>query len=380
MTTSIWFANHLLFVAALPPLDHAAVRRVCDAERSACFDAALIHPRDDTTGIVAQGPSGEAYTNNWGEHLYLSPLFRYALNGTCYHADGTRKTVVDVGANIGLYGLYFAIRGCVVHAVEPLPINGDHIELSIRINGLQDRFFLHRFAISTSDGGSVLMRTSKNGADTGTAHVVRDTATVEKANGYFRNEHADKWQEERVALARLDSLLLRVGRIEWLKIDVEGMELPSLCSARTLLTPDRVQHIGLEINWDTTADTEVHAIRHIMKQNGYRRAAVPGLDRNATRGSHYAVPFLEKGGTPGGLYYPWRGYFSGRHKIYMATFSLDDGSNNGKKWYPDIPPIRSPSKINWRGGNGKAERDGDGCATRDDGKIPGGKGRMRVHS
>jgi hypothetical protein len=125
---------------------------------------------------------------------------------------------------------------------------------------------------------------------------------------------------------------------DWLKIDIEGIELPALCSARRLLTPERVQHLSMELNWDTTAENEVHAIRHILKRGGYRRAGVPDLDRDITRTSHYSSDFLKAGATKGRLLFPWSGYFSIRHKLYMATFSLDDGSAD----IPRRPPTQEP--------------------------------------
>ena len=94
-------------------LDHVSIRKVCDSLK-VCFDAALIHPKDERTGKLSGGPSGEAVqTRGWAEARYLRPLFKHAFNGTCFHPDGSRKTFADVGSNIGLYSLYFA-RQCVV--------------------------------------------------------------------------------------------------------------------------------------------------------------------------------------------------------------------------------------------------------------------------
>lgn len=74
-----------------------------------------------------------------GEVHFLRPLLDATLKGTCFRPDGSRKVIVDVGSNVGLYSLYFASKGCIVHAFEPLPLNVDHLRLSVRINGLSDR-------------------------------------------------------------------------------------------------------------------------------------------------------------------------------------------------------------------------------------------------
>ena len=149
---------------------------MCDAEGEGCFEAALINPVDTASGRIAGGPSGEVYQSAWGEHIFLSPIFKHALKGTCFHPDGSRKTVVDVGANVGLYSLYFASRGCTVHSVEPVPVNADHIELSVRINGFSDRLFVHRYAISTRASGHIRMRFSP--WETGLSHAVSENGNA----------------------------------------------------------------------------------------------------------------------------------------------------------------------------------------------------------
>jgi hypothetical protein len=99
------------FLLRLPPLDHVSIRRVCDsladwshtpAPPRHCFDAALIHPKDEVTGKLSGGPSGEVFGNGWAEAKYLRPLLEYAFNGTCFHNNGSRKVFVDIGSNIGL--------------------------------------------------------------------------------------------------------------------------------------------------------------------------------------------------------------------------------------------------------------------------------------
>ena len=114
---------------------------------------------------------------------------------------------------------------------------------------------LHRTAISIIDTGWRSMRV--HAFETGRSHVVRSTSK----NRYFAHStkvgKAALWRVERVAVSRLDTLLLRVGQIDLLKVDVEGMELAAICSALALLVPDRVRHLGLEFNQETLPDEEV---------------------------------------------------------------------------------------------------------------------------
>ena len=205
--------SHMFRSTSTRSLIAPLVRRVCDDEGGGCFNVTLVRPIDEN-GRVSSGPSGDVYRGAWDDQHYLLPIFRHALKGTCTRRDGSRKTVVDVGANIGLYGLYFASQGCEVHAMEALPLNAEHLQHSITINGFQNRFVLHRRAVSVKDTGSVTMRF--NAFETGLSHVV--VPMHQKDNGYYRqrkvNRNLRNWTEVAVHCARLETLLINAGHVD----------------------------------------------------------------------------------------------------------------------------------------------------------------------
>ena len=231
----------------------AVRRRVCDDAGSGCFVAELaidkhLLTKSATFAHQLAGPSGEVLRGNWSEQPLMRPLFMSILNGSCFRSDGSRKVVVDVGANIGLYSLYFARMGCMVHSVEPLPINAKCIRNSIRMNHLRRNLILHQVAVSQKINQSLAMRYTP--LETGISHVV-----TKRQNGYFTRSKS-RWHTVEVPATRLDSLLRPPRAVDLLKVDVEGLELGVLCSALQMLSAS-VATLALELNYATTSPKDV---------------------------------------------------------------------------------------------------------------------------
>ena len=62
----------------------------------------------------------------------------------------------DIGANIGLISLLMGLhpqgRRVRIHGFEPEPLNFEHLERNIDVNGLADRVSAHRTALGARDG------------------------------------------------------------------------------------------------------------------------------------------------------------------------------------------------------------------------------------
>jgi FkbM family methyltransferase len=74
--------------------------------------------------------------------------------GTLSWIDGFRydDTLWDVGANIGLYSLYAAKKGCRVRAFEPSPYNYHLLAKNIEINQIWNKIDAHCIALSNDTG------------------------------------------------------------------------------------------------------------------------------------------------------------------------------------------------------------------------------------
>jgi len=160
--------------------------------------------------------------------------------------------IVDIGANIGLFSLYakLARPRAAVHAFEPVPEIFAALEDNIRTWALPD-VSVHRLAVGHQVGEVVCTYFPHQPAD----------STIYPADKQIQREYLDNRAQpapvERlfhsrpvaVPMTTLDELartLLPPGRIDLLKIDVEGAELDVLHGMGPRLW-ERVDRIVLEV-------------------------------------------------------------------------------------------------------------------------------------
>jgi FkbM family methyltransferase len=118
---------------------------------------------------------------------------------------------LDVGANIGWFTIVASTivgeRGRI-HAFEPLPDTAAHLKQTIEANELEALVTVHELALSATDGEGFI-NWSK-----GTDNPGGSFATTQLMNGF---------ESVRIAFRTLDSLAL--GRVDFVKLDVEGSEM-----------------------------------------------------------------------------------------------------------------------------------------------------------
>lgn len=172
--------------------------------------------------------SPRTVTLPWGHKLRVDPrdsIGRAILNAGVYDLPVTEAlwrltdpgdTALDVGANIGYTASVLSMRGAIVHAFEPHPQVFSELEANTRaLSGVT----AHRLALSDKDGESQLLLPEGFEGNYGLARI---------------SDEGDITVECR----RLDSL--GFGRVQVLKLDVEGHELPALCGAGDLSIRDIV--------------------------------------------------------------------------------------------------------------------------------------------
>jgi FkbM family methyltransferase len=142
------------------------------------------------------------------------PLIEISGNGAYNQVEGFTPqrgwTVVDAGANVGIYSLQQAVRGAVVHAFEPNPVCCRRLQRAAAANGVQ--LTITQVALGSGEGTAVLQfgnarSTEAKVADSGQGVVVR--------------------------LMPLDSMV--TGRVDLMKIDVEFAEVELLKGAKETL-------------------------------------------------------------------------------------------------------------------------------------------------
>jgi FkbM family methyltransferase len=160
-------------------------------------------------------------------------------------------TVVDVGANHGLFSLeaaHFVGPEGRIHAFEPAPATYDCLMANLRANGLEDvRVF--RSALG-AEPGSARLRVHREWSGLNTLADRDITWMGDKLS-------PDEVIEVPVTTLEAHAAAEGLDRIDFLKIDVEGFELSVLRGARSLLADRKIDRIMLEVGDVTCANAGV---------------------------------------------------------------------------------------------------------------------------
>jgi FkbM family methyltransferase len=168
---------------------------------------------------------------------------------------------LDLGANFGLYTQFLAETvgpAGQVHAVEPVPGTCDVLRTNVRRLGLSA---VSVYNLAVSDGiDEVTMAVpqyDRGGDNLYEARVIHDeTAAGERT--------------VRVPAARLDDLFGRLGRIDFVKCDVEGHELSVVRGAGEILRVHRPAWL-MEVSGDPDdPDSAAAEVVRLMGRAGYR--------------------------------------------------------------------------------------------------------------
>jgi FkbM family methyltransferase len=160
-----------------------------------------------------------------------SEEWRYAmfLSLTNHFEPGSEKvfrellvsgmTVVDVGANLGIYTLLAARTGCKVHSYEPTPSTFAILRQNISANGFDVTDLVNVYNLAVLDRASKVPFTIVEGIS-GQCHIasMEDTGIIE------------------VEAVSMDDHLAHLSRIDVVKIDAEGSELHVLRGMRNIVS------------------------------------------------------------------------------------------------------------------------------------------------
>ncbi|MGJ3263646.1 MAG: FkbM family methyltransferase [Salinarimonas sp.] len=163
-------------------------------------------------------------------------------------------TVLDIGANIGLYSIVLGLLPAVaaVHAFEPVARNANQLGGNVFANALDDVVRVHRLALSDREGEAQIHVDPRS---TGVSTL--EAAQAARRAGAYR-------AQETVRLARLDDVLRLEGARVFVKIDVEGHALAVLRGMPRLLASNEVV-LQVEL-----LETDRTAIVTALDEAGYR--------------------------------------------------------------------------------------------------------------
>ncbi|MFM7419395.1 MAG: FkbM family methyltransferase [Alphaproteobacteria bacterium] len=169
-------------------------------------------------------------------------------------------TVLDIGANHGVYALHAALavgpRG-QVHAFEPNPRLASLADMSFKINGFAERAQVHRLGVSDVSRKAHLF----------SSNVLSGNGAILEAS-FSANDEATECQ-----LEPLDKLFPEPGfRVDTIKMDIEGHEGFALRGMRQLLARSPNVKIMMEYApaWLVRAGFAPEALFSLIQELGFK--------------------------------------------------------------------------------------------------------------
>lgn len=201
--------------------------------------------------------------------LQLDDLMQFPVYYNIFEAQYKRsldailqdaKVVIDVGANIGQYALYFAYEGKKVFAFEPMPSMIERLKKHIAMNNMGDKITLVTKALTSTNG--MLKFSLPKAENSGTASTVLG-----------RSQNTDELIEvEGITLDDYLSSINFQGSVDLIKIDIEGAELFALQGMKNLLSSPNRPVLILEMNDDMMkmAGYTPDGVVEFLNQFGYQ--------------------------------------------------------------------------------------------------------------
>lgn len=199
-------------------------------------------------------------------HLMLDGYWEMAVTETMMDFVGAGMVALDVGAHLGYYSMLLSdlvgAEGRVI-SMEPNPKLGTLLERSISVNGFDGRTRRLGNAVAARSGDTVMLHVPHGYSQNGTLHWGGD----ERSQGF------------EVTTLTVDDIV-GDGRIDFLKIDVEGSEQQVWQGMRGILARKQPLAIILEFNPDRYADPR--GFLNEIISHGFAIAQIHGHGREPT--------------------------------------------------------------------------------------------------
>jgi FkbM family methyltransferase len=177
-----------------------------------------------------------SFSEYWSFQNVMPEVERLCVR-RCLAANSDGKAIAfDIGANVGAFTCLMGSFGHTVHAFEPIPETFCRLKNNVKSNGLLGRANLNCIAVG-KEQGLVTFQTEEFGAAT--------NRMIAPGGGEINSATSTQV----VAVTSLDDYCRsqNIGRIDFVKLDVEGMEPYVLQGAKTLLRERRIAAILIEI-------------------------------------------------------------------------------------------------------------------------------------
>jgi FkbM family methyltransferase len=166
---------------------------------------------------------------------------------------GTRR-IVDLGANVGLFGAFAAARwpDAQIVGFEPDPANAAVHARTIALNGLESRWKLVQAAAGANDGR---------------VRFVAGDAALSRLAG------AEEDGDEASIEVTVEDVIPRLADADLVKMDVEGGEWAILCDPRFGASPPRVMVLEYHPRFCPGGDPRA-AVEAVLEQAGFQLESI----------------------------------------------------------------------------------------------------------
>lgn len=215
--------------------------------------------------------------SNLGRHLLFRGAYEPAVERLFSELLRPGDAVLDIGSNEGYFAVFAGQRvgdEGVVHAFEPQSRLQDVLSRNASLNGMTERFHVHRLALGREAGRLELQLTSD--VNTG-------------ASGASRHWRFGAGSES-VAVETLDAWGARnsVERVRLAKIDVEGAEEHAVAGASAFLAARRADFVVVEFHPHICGAESCARADRALRGAGYSAVDIDGI------ALYHAVPLPEE--------------------------------------------------------------------------------------
>ena len=176
--------------------------------------------------------------------------------------QNNKKIFWDIGANIGLYSIYAALKHSNIKVIsfEPSTSNLRVLSRNIALNKLSDKISIYQPALNKVENSFMMFQESQ---------FIEGWSMNQFSNDIKLNEATNKQQNYKIYGTNIDSLIrnniLKVPN--YIKIDVDGIEHLILQGSVNTLTNKNIKSILVEI--DESHNDQLQSILNLMQKNNF---------------------------------------------------------------------------------------------------------------
>ena len=176
----------------------------------------------------------------------------------------------DIGANIGLYSIYAAIKfkNIEIISFEPSTSNTRTLSRNISINNLESKISI--FPLALSDKKNIISYFNETRFSEGSSISNFNSNIDYRGETVKKNQIKNKYN---LFGTNIDNLILNkiLTVPNYIKIDVDGIEHLILKGAKNLLKNKLLKEISIEMN--PTYVKQYEFINNIMEENNFKKVA-----------------------------------------------------------------------------------------------------------